>query len=90
MTHLAQYSNPITNIFALGGGIVGVLIVIILIVNSILWLFLPWLILSKLEQIRVHLRNIEYAAETTEQHTRPDGYEDSEGPAKKTIHGLND
>ena len=92
MNILAYIQEPssINDFLGIGGGMIGLIVFGVLAVNAVLWLFLPWLIISRLDKMCGHLRNIERAVEANERHGRPAGAEGKGSGGKLTIAGLND
>ena len=71
-------------------GPLGAIIALVLLVNCVLWLFFPWLMISKFNRVIKHLKNIEEAAEQTARNTRPaGGAPGAATSAKYKIPGIN-
>ena len=84
-----QGASAISDFLQIGGGFLALFIFAVLIVNAVLWLFLPWIMLNKMNEMIKHLRNIEAATESTERNTRPPGATKAESAVKYRIPGLN-
>lgn len=88
---IAQASpSTLENIFYAPSGIVAIIVLLALIYNSILWLFLPWIMMSKMNTMIKHLKNIESATEAAERHSTPAGAARSESSVKYKMPGPND
>jgi hypothetical protein len=71
-----------------GGGILGVLIVVILVVDAVLWLFLPFILISKLNRVIQRLEALEAIGEGLERNSRKPGDKRNESSVKY-IPGIN-
>lgn len=61
----------------------------ILFVNGILWLFLPFVLISKLNKITRRLEAVENAAEAIAKNTRPPGSQPEKPSSVSYIPGIN-
>ncbi len=66
-----QGTSAVSDFLQIGGGFAVLFVLAVLVVNAVLWLFLPWVMLNKMNKMIERLRYIETAAESIARNTRP-------------------
>ncbi len=90
MLALIQNPNVLENALDSPEGLLALFLACCFLYNAVLWLFFPWIVMSKMSAMTKHLKNIEVAVEAMERNSRPAGAARSESSVKYKMPGPND